>query len=179
LGPREELVGDVHFRPGAIHQVMIGPTNSPQPALNSLGQYIGAEIMIVPRSKRIVTPGSMGLRVILQLRAAWAASLEPKNVRLKTVLLSTGVNGVWSIALEIFVGAVELFAGFSNSAKIAFKLLRFLSKKRAYLYPEEGIWATSRAYENRRAIRKRGSLHIKQCPATEGGIQDPVSQWHI
>ena len=75
--------------------------------------------MIVPRSKRIVTPGSNELRVILQLREAWAASLEPENVRLKTVLLSTDVRGVLSIAPKIFVGAVALFAGFSKSAKIA------------------------------------------------------------
>ena len=100
--------------------------------------------MIVPRSKRIVTPGSRGLRVKLQLRAACAASLDPENVRLKTVLLSTGVRGVLSMELKIFVGVVELFAGFSKSAKIALKILRlFIERRASKLYPEEGIWATS------------------------------------
>ena len=87
-------------------------------------------IVTVPRSKRIVTPGSRGLRVILQLRTACAASLDPGNVRVKTVLLSTGVKGVLSMALEILVGAVKLFAGFSKSAKIALKTLSlFIAKK--------------------------------------------------
>jgi hypothetical protein len=134
----------------------------------------------VPRSKRIVTPGSRELRVMLVLRAACAASLDPENVRLKTVLLSTGVRGVLSMVPKTFVGAAELFAGFSKSAKIALKILRlFIEKRASELYPEEGVWATSLTYEQRRVVRKRGSLHIKQCSASKGRIQDPVSQWNI
>jgi len=87
--------------------------------------------MIVARSKRIVTPGSRGLRIMLQLRAACAASLDPENVRLKTVLLSTGVRGVLSMVLKMFVGGEELFAGFSKSAKIAFKNIEIVYREKS------------------------------------------------
>lgn len=73
-------------------------------------------MVIVPRSKRMVTPGSGALRVMLQLRIAWAAREEVSvgvKERVNTVLLSTPVRGVLSMLPVMVDGRALLFAGFS------------------------------------------------------------------
>ena len=79
-------------------------------------------MMIVPRSKRIVTPGSEGSRVMLQLKMAWADREEVSEgvkLRMNALLLSTPVRGVLSMLPVMVVGRDLLFAGFSYNAMIA------------------------------------------------------------
>ena len=85
---------------------------------------MGLEMRMDPRSNRIVTPGSMELRVMLQLRDACTLSFAAEKVRVKTVLLSTGVRGVLSIEPTTFVGLVCSLSGCSYRAKIACREVR-------------------------------------------------------
>lgn len=77
---------------------------------------MGGVILMFPREKRIVTPGSIGLSVMLQVRIAWADRVdvgEGVKVSVNEVLLSTSVMWDLSIAALMLEGGVWLFEGLS------------------------------------------------------------------
>lgn len=77
---------------------------------------MGGVILMFPREKRIVTPGSIGLSVMLQVRIAWADRVdvgEGEKVSVNEVLLSTSVMWDLSIAALMLEGGVWLFEGLS------------------------------------------------------------------
>lgn len=77
---------------------------------------MGGVILMFPREKQIVTPGSIGLSVMLQVRIAWADRVdvgEGVKVSVNEVLLSTSVMWDLSIAALMLEGGVWLFEGLS------------------------------------------------------------------
>lgn len=76
---------------------------------------------MTPFSNRIVTPGDVGLMLMLQLRMACAERLASLNVSVNAVFRSTLVMGVLSIAPLMLEGLVRLLEGCSYSAMIAFQ----------------------------------------------------------
>ena len=80
---------------------------------------MGVPIVIVPCSKRIVTPGCDVCMLLLQLRIACAGNSDVENVMIKEVFVSTSVSGVLIIVPLTLDGLERLFLGFSYKATTA------------------------------------------------------------
>jgi len=79
---------------------------------------------MIPRSQRMVTPGSLDGRTMLQLRTACAERVEgapsrSPNVSVNVVVLSTPVRRVLSIDPVTVEGLARLFAGLSYKTSAA------------------------------------------------------------